>query len=87
MAAASKVSICTDLTREEKQTKSLTWTSSWVLDHFDRYAQEVDKTSGLASNLSLKYGIFISEVFIREVEWLAGDTPFLLNAREEAIRV
>ena len=58
-----------------------------VLDHFDRYAQEVDKTSGLASNLSLKYGIFISEVFIREVEWLAGDTPFLLNAREEAIRV
>lgn len=56
-----------------------------VLDHFDRYAQEVDKTGELASELSLKYGTTVSEVFVREADWLRGDTPFLLNVRDEAI--
>ena len=56
-----------------------------VLDRFDRYAQEVDRTGELASELSLKYGTSVSEVFVREAEWLHGDTPFLLNVREEAI--
>ncbi len=58
-----------------------------VLDQFDRYAQEVDKTGQLASNLSLKYGITINNAFVKEVEWLGSDTPFLLNVRDEAIRV
>ena len=56
-----------------------------VLDQFDRYAQEVDRTGELASDLSLKYGITVSEVFVREADWLGGDRPFLLNVREEAV--
>jgi len=35
--------------------------------------------------LSLKYGITISQVFMRQAEWLTGDTPFLSNVREEAV--
>ena len=58
-----------------------------VLEHFDHYAAEVDRTGELASELSLKYGITVSQVFIRETEWLHGDTPFLSNVREEAISV
>ena len=58
-----------------------------VLDQFDSYAREVDRTGDLGSDLSLKYGITVSPVFIREAEWLHGDTPFLSNVREEAIAV
>jgi len=56
-----------------------------VLEQFDHYAAEVDRTAELASELSLKYGMTVSPVFVRESEWLNGDTPFLSNVREEAI--
>jgi len=56
-----------------------------VLDQFDRYAREVDRTGELASDLSLKYGVTVSQVFVREAEWLHGNTTFLSNVREEAI--
>jgi predicted nucleotidyltransferase len=56
-----------------------------VLDTFDRYALEVNRTGALASDLSLKYGVTVSLVFLREIEWLRGDTPFLSNVRDEAI--
>ena len=56
-----------------------------VLDQFDSYAREVDRTGQLASDLSLKYGITVSQVFMRQAEWLKGDTSFLSNVREEAI--
>ena len=56
-----------------------------VLKQFIKYAAEVDRTGELASELSLKYGITVSLVFIRETERLHGDTPFLSNVREEAI--
>jgi predicted nucleotidyltransferase len=56
-----------------------------VLKDFKHYAQEVDRTAELASNLSLKYGVTISTMFMREREWLQGDSPFLSNVRDEAI--
>jgi len=56
-----------------------------VLQAFDRYAHEVDRTGTLAANLSLKYSVSVSLVFMRELEWLREDTPFLSNVRDEAI--
>jgi type I restriction enzyme S subunit len=56
-----------------------------VLQDFERYALEVDRTGALAADLSLTHGVSVSLVFMREHEWLWGDTPFLLNVREEAI--
>ena len=56
-----------------------------VLEQFNHYAAEVNRTGELASELSLKYGMTVSQVFVRESEWLNGDTPFLSNVREEAI--
>jgi predicted nucleotidyltransferase len=56
-----------------------------VLGNFEHYAREVDRTGELIANLSLKYGISISQVFMREREWLHGDTPFLSNVRDEAM--
>ena len=56
-----------------------------VLDDFTHYASGVERTGVLASHLSLAHGLSISTVFLREAEWLRGQTPFLANVREEAI--
>jgi uncharacterized protein len=56
-----------------------------VLDDFASYGAEVDRTAQLAADLSLQYGVSISQVFLREREWRTSDTPFLRNVRAEAI--
>jgi len=56
-----------------------------VLDNIDHYAAEVDRTGQLGADLSLKYSVSISKVFMSEAAWLSGDTPFLTNVREEAL--
>lgn len=58
-----------------------------VLDHVERYAAEVDRTGHVVAALSLKHGVSISRVFISQRDWIERDTPFLANAREEAIAV
>lgn len=56
-----------------------------VLRQVGQYGAEVDRTGHLISTLSLKHGVSISRVFVSEQDWLNRDTPFLDNAREEAI--
>lgn len=56
-----------------------------VLDAIPSYAAEVDRTSALIAALSLMYGVCVSRVFVSRHDWQQGQTPFLLNAREEAI--
>ncbi|MBI5524773.1 MAG: nucleotidyltransferase domain-containing protein [Deltaproteobacteria bacterium] len=56
-----------------------------VLDRVDHYYSELERTSPLASGLSLKYGVSISRIFMPVVDWNRRDTPFLVNAHEEAI--
>lgn len=56
-----------------------------VLEDFERYTLEVDRTAELAADLSLKHGVSVSLVFMRKREWVYGDTSFLSNVRDEAI--
>lgn len=56
-----------------------------VLDDFESYYAEIHRTGQLASDLSLKYGVTVSEVFMKEAQWRYGDTPFLMNVRPEVI--
>lgn len=56
-----------------------------VLDDFEHYGAEVNRTSELTARLSLHYTVSISKVFVRERDWIHGQTPFLANVREEAI--
>ena len=58
-----------------------------VLEDFDYYGVEVDRTSIIGSSLSLAYDTTISKVFVRYREWLKGETPFLNNVRHEAMSV
>jgi predicted nucleotidyltransferase len=56
-----------------------------VLDHCNRYGIEIERTSELVSSLSLKYEVSVSRVFIPQHDWIARESPFLANAREEGI--
>lgn len=56
-----------------------------VLDYYARYGAEVDRVSEAVSRLSLKHGVTITVVFMRELQWTTGDSPFLRNARAEAL--
>ena len=58
-----------------------------ILTHYEHYGTEIDRTGRLSSELSLKYGVSISTIFISQQDWLEGDTPLLRNARVEAIAV
>lgn len=54
-----------------------------VLDRVENYAAEVDRTSEIVADISLRYGVSISRVFISEAQWRDGRSVFLQNVREE----
>jgi predicted nucleotidyltransferase len=56
-----------------------------VLDRTDHYGAEIERSSRLIADLSLKYGVTVSRVFVSEADWRQGQTPFLANVREDAI--
>lgn len=56
-----------------------------VLKEFDKYWTEIQRTSHIVSNLSLKYGMTISPVRVRETDWLSADSPFLNIVRSESV--
>ena len=56
-----------------------------VLDQVGVYSAEIKRTSHLIARLSLDACISLSRVFISESDWRTGQSPFLLNVREEAV--
>jgi predicted nucleotidyltransferase len=56
-----------------------------VLDRIERYFAELERTSELASGISLRYGVSVSSVFVPERDWEVTDSAFLANVREEAV--
>src|SRR3970282_1999283 len=58
-----------------------------VLDDFERAPVELNRTDDLLDDLSLKYLITISTMFMREQDWLSADKPLLRNVRVEGIPV
>ena len=58
-----------------------------VLDQISNYGSEIDRTSFLVAELSLRYGVNLSRVFVSAQAWRRHATPFLLNVYEEATLV
>lgn len=56
-----------------------------VLEDFDDYWAEVQRTSRIISELSLKYDVSISPIRVREADWVQEDSPFLNSVRKECI--
>lgn len=55
-----------------------------VLDEVADYGLEIERTGHLVSDLSLEHDVSISRVFVSLADWRQGDSPFLLNVREDA---
>jgi predicted nucleotidyltransferase len=56
-----------------------------VLDDYESYGAEIDRAGHLRAELSLRYGVSVSKVFLRERECRHGDTPFLVSVRRAAV--
>ena len=56
-----------------------------VLKEYQRYGDEINRTSELVGDLSLEYGISISRVFMSESQWKQSDAPLLRNIRTEGL--
>ena len=58
-----------------------------VLRNYRSYGKEIDRTGKLTSNLSLVYGISISRVVMKELQWKSSNTPLLRNIRMDGVPV
>jgi predicted nucleotidyltransferase len=56
-----------------------------VLDEVADYPGEVDRTGGLASELSLRHGLSLSRVFLSRRAWTESTDFFVRNVRQEGI--
>jgi predicted nucleotidyltransferase len=56
-----------------------------VLDTYQSYWEELVRSSQLASDLSLKYGVTVSRTLMTEVQWRQSDWPILRNVRTEGV--
>ena len=56
-----------------------------VLDDYESYGKEIDQTGELVSTLSLEYGLSISRVIMKEIQWIESDTPLLRNIRIDGV--
>ena len=52
-----------------------------VLTSYQRYGDEIKRTSELNAKLSLDYNLSISRLFMTEERWKHDDSPFLRNIR------
>ena len=58
-----------------------------VLDDYESDWEEILRTSHLVADLSLKYGVTLAPLTIREEEWREDDFPFFINLRREGIKI
>lgn len=56
-----------------------------VLDRYKTRWEELVRSSELASDLSLEYGVTISRTIMAEEQWKKGELPMLMNVRAEGI--
>ena len=56
-----------------------------VLSDYQSYGAEIDRTGELISQLSLEYGMSISRVIMKELQWQQSDTLLLRNIRAEGV--
>ncbi|NOH04588.1 MAG: nucleotidyltransferase domain-containing protein [Chloroflexi bacterium] len=58
-----------------------------ILDTFRFHNTEISRTADLVSDLSLKYSITISPMFIRERDWMLTRKPLIRNVKREGVKI
>ena len=54
-----------------------------VLDSYQRYGDEIKRTSELNAKISLDYNLSVSRLFMTEERWRHEDSPLLRNVRAQ----
>ena len=54
-----------------------------VLSAYQRYGDEIKRTSELNAKLSLDYNLSVSRLFMTEERWKNDDSPLLRNVRAQ----
>jgi predicted nucleotidyltransferase len=57
-----------------------------ITDTFD-YGDLIDMTSEVTARVSLKYGVTLSRTFVTRREFETRTIPFLMNIRQEGVRL
>jgi predicted nucleotidyltransferase len=56
-----------------------------VLQQLEGHMAEIERTSFLCADLSIRAGTTVSFVFVTAADWATADTPFLNTVRPDAI--
>ncbi|NJN80208.1 MAG: nucleotidyltransferase domain-containing protein [Anaerolineales bacterium] len=56
-----------------------------LLADFKNYWDELERSTELASDLSLKYDVTLSRLIIKEIQWKESDMPVLRNIRTDGV--
>ncbi len=56
-----------------------------LLSDYKSYWEELERSTDLASDVSLKYDVTVSRLIMKEIQWKEADMPVLRNIRREGI--
>ena len=56
-----------------------------LLADFKNYWDELERSTELASDLSLKYDVTLSRLIMKEIQWKQSDMPVLRNIRKDGV--
>jgi predicted nucleotidyltransferase len=56
-----------------------------LLADFKNYWEELERSTELASDLSLKYDVTLSRLIMKEIQWQQSDMPVLRNIRKDGV--
>ncbi|MBI2332536.1 MAG: nucleotidyltransferase domain-containing protein [Chloroflexi bacterium] len=56
-----------------------------LLADYKNYWNELERSTELASDLSLKYDVTLSRLIIKEIQWKQSDMPVLRNIHKDGV--
>ena len=56
-----------------------------LLKDYKSYWEEIQRSSQLASDISLKYEVTVSRLFIKEIQWKESVMPVIRNIRKDGV--
>jgi uncharacterized protein len=56
-----------------------------LLADYKSYWNELERSTELASDLSLKYDVTLSRLIIKEIQWKQSDIPVLRNIHKDGV--
>jgi len=56
-----------------------------LLSDYENYFKEIQRSSQIASDISLKYDVTVSRLFIKEIQWREAVMPVIRNIHKDGV--